>query len=58
MTKEQWTNLFTDIGLSEAQMHDWHRAFERKHPEDHQAFLEWLNIPAGEIKDIRRKFAG
>ena len=56
MTKEQWVNMFETIGLSEKQMHDWHRVFETRHPEDHQAFLAWLNISADEIKSIRKRF--
>ena len=57
MTKEQWIALFKEIGLSEKQMHDWHATFEKKHPDAHQSFLEWLNISTDEIKAIRNRFA-
>ena len=55
MTKEKWIELFSEIGLTEGQMHDWHRAFEKRYPDEHQSFLEWLKIPADEISMIRRK---
>ncbi len=53
MNKDNWVAMFRDIGLNEETMGQWHQLFERRHPEDHQAFLEWLNIPAEEIKAIR-----
>jgi hypothetical protein len=34
-------------------MHRWHREFEKSAPEEHQEFLEFLHIPADEIKAIR-----
>ncbi len=55
MDKAEWVALFRHIGLSEAQMQAWHQAFEARHPEAHQAFLEWLGIPAGEIDAIRHR---
>lgn len=54
MTKESWSALLADMGFSEAAMHDWHRAFEKKSPDKHQAFLEFLDIPAIEITRIRK----
>ncbi|MBQ75357.1 MAG: hypothetical protein CMQ20_10105 [Gammaproteobacteria bacterium] len=53
MTKEKWVSLFQEIGLDEATMTQWHRAFETRHPEEHQSFLEWLSIPEEEISQIR-----
>lgn len=53
MSKDDWVSLFRDVGLSDAQMQQWHRVFEAKHPDDHQGFLEWLDIPQNEIKAIR-----
>ena len=53
MNKENWVQLFHEIGLDEATMKRWHRLFEAKFPEGHQAFLEWLNIPQDEIEQIR-----
>lgn len=53
MNKEKWVLLFKEIGLDEATMTKWHREFEKRFPEGHQAFLEWLNIGANEIRQIR-----
>jgi hypothetical protein len=40
-------------GLTEADMHRWHAEFEKAAPEEHQEFLEFLHIPAAEIRTIR-----
>ena len=53
VNKEQWVDMFRDIGLGDDAMHKWHRTFEAKNPEGHQEFLEWLNIPNSEISQIR-----
>jgi hypothetical protein len=53
MTKENWVLLFREIGLDEATMVKWHKEFEARYPDDHQSFLEWLNIPQAEISSIR-----
>ena len=53
VSKEQWVTLFRDIGLNDETMRDWHRAFEKRYPEGHQGFLEWLNISNNEIEEIR-----
>lgn len=53
MTKEKWVSLFREIGLDDATMTRWHQLFESRHPEGHQSFLEWLNIPADDIRKIR-----
>jgi len=53
MSKEKWVAMFRDIGLDEATMMKWHGLFEVRHPDEHQAFLEWLQIPAAEIQAIR-----
>jgi hypothetical protein len=53
VNKESWVKLFRDIGLSDETMVLWHRKFEAQNPEGHQEFLEWLNIPASEISEIR-----
>ena len=57
VTVDQWTDMFRAIGLDDEAMHKWHAEFERRHPEGHQGFLEWLGIPAARIGDIRRKSA-
>ncbi|AGA89328.1 hypothetical protein Thimo_0470 [Thioflavicoccus mobilis 8321] len=53
MTKQDWIALFRENGLDEATMTRWHRLFEARHPAAHQSFLEWLGIPADEIRTIR-----
>ena len=58
MNKDKWVLLFQEIGLDEATMTRWHKAFEARYPDGHQSFLEWLKIPAAEISHIRAKGAG
>lgn len=53
MNKEKWVLLFREIGLDEATMTKWHRAFETRFPDGHQSFLEWLSIDEKEIRRIR-----
>jgi MerR family transcriptional regulator, thiopeptide resistance regulator len=55
ITKEKWVSIMKACGLSEQQMHSWHTEFERSAPEEHQEFLEFLHIPAAEIKSIRER---
>ena len=57
VTVDQWTEMFRDIGLTDPDMHKWHHLFESRYPEGHQGFLEWLELPADRIADIRRKSA-
>ncbi|QLQ31720.1 MAG: hypothetical protein HZT40_09070 [Candidatus Thiothrix singaporensis] len=54
LNKTQWVELFRATGLDEAAMRQWHRLFEQRHPAQHQAFLEWLQIPAEETAQIRQ----
>lgn len=56
VNKERWTEIMRAAGLSEEDMHNWHRQFERLEPEAHQEFLESLGISAEEIRDIRERF--
>jgi thiamine monophosphate kinase len=53
---DDWVAMFREIGLSQAQMETWHKLFEKRHPEDHQRFLEWLNLRADEVAEIRSKY--
>lgn len=53
MTKAAWVAMFREVGLTEAQMQQWHKVFEQQHPEQHQDFLEWLQIAPAEIAQIR-----
>jgi hypothetical protein len=55
MTKEKMIEIFESLGLNDEQMMKFHKLFESKYPADHQAFLEWLNIPSPEIAAIRKK---
>lgn len=55
ITKEKWVSIMTSCGFSKEQMHRWHAEFERSAPEEHQEFLEFLHIPAAEIKTIREQ---
>ncbi len=53
ITKEKWVSIMKGCGFSNEQMDRWHAEFERSAPEEHQEFLEFLHIPAPEIKTIR-----
>ncbi len=53
MSKEKWVTIFRAIGMDDAKMNEWHQEFEKQFPLGHQAFLEWLNIPEAQIKNIR-----
>ncbi len=55
VTVEEWVELFRFIGLTEPDMHKWHAEFERRHPDGHQGFLEWLQLPTERIADIRQR---
>jgi DNA-binding transcriptional MerR regulator len=53
VTKEKWVSVMQAAGFSDDQMHRWHMEFEKSAPEEHQEFLEFLHIPAEEVKKIR-----
>jgi DNA-binding transcriptional MerR regulator len=53
MTKDKWVSIMKAAGFSEDDMRRWHREFEKAAPDDHNEFLNFLHIPAGEIKSIR-----
>jgi len=55
ITKEKWVLIMKNCGFTGEQMHRWHGEFERSAPEEHQEFLEFLHIPAAEIKTIREQ---
>lgn len=55
VTKERWVQIMRDAGLTEDDMINWHRQFEKREPQGHQEFLESLNIEAEEIAQIREK---
>ena len=53
ITKEKWTSIMSSAGFTSEDMQRWHREFEKSAPQEHQEFLEFLHIPADEIKTIR-----
>ncbi len=55
VTKDQFVAVLNEAGITDAQKHRLHAAFEARHPEAHEAFLQWLGIPPGEIEQIRQK---
>jgi len=54
VTKDRWVEIMRAAGLSDDDMHNWHRQFERLEPGAHQEFLESLGIPSDEIQRIRQ----
>ncbi|MBZ5584549.1 MAG: MerR family transcriptional regulator [Acidobacteriia bacterium] len=53
VTKDKWVSVMRAAGFTDDDMRRWHRQFEKSAPEEHQEFLEFLHIPAEEIKNIR-----
>ncbi|HQK99701.1 MAG TPA: hypothetical protein PK090_02950 [Smithellaceae bacterium] len=54
VTKEQWIEMFREIGLADEDMSKWHRLFEARHPDGHESFLKWLGLDAKSIQNIRK----
>lgn len=53
MTKKMWSSILKASGLSEEGMRNWHITFESEAPEQHKAFLQYLQISEDEIEFIR-----
>lgn len=53
LSKEGWTEMFRAIGMSDADMHQWHRNFEKNMPDAHADFLQSLGLDEAEIRRIR-----
>ena len=53
-TKEAWSAMLARAGMSEAEMHEWHRSFETDSPREHASFLRSLGLDATEVGRIRR----
>jgi MerR family transcriptional regulator, thiopeptide resistance regulator len=53
ISKERWVDIMRAAGLSDQDMQNWHKQFEKMEPEAHQEFLESLGIKTDEIKKIR-----
>lgn len=58
MNRERWSRLLRAAGLSEAALSQWHADFEQSEPIEHQHFLEFLNIPEADIRQIRETARG
>ena len=56
--KDAWIAMFRAVGLGDGTMDQWHREFETKWPEAHEAFLTWLGIPERDIARIRSSARG
>jgi len=55
ITKDQFVSILNDAGITEVQKHKLHELFEARHPQGHEVFLQWLGVPADEIRAIRKK---
>ncbi len=53
LSKERWVEILRAAGLSDEDMHNWHKQFEKMEPDAHQDFLESLGIKQDEIAKIR-----
>jgi DNA-binding transcriptional MerR regulator len=53
LSKETWTEMFRGIGMSDAEMRQWHANFEKNMPEAHADFLHSLGLGPEEIHRIR-----
>jgi len=53
VTKDKLVSIMRAAGLTETDMHRFHAEFEKSAPQEHQEFLEFLHIPADEVKAIR-----
>ena len=53
LDKERWTAMFRAIGMSDAEMHEWHKYFEKNMPEAHADFLRSLGLDEAEVRRIR-----
>lgn len=53
-SKASWVALLRQSGFDDAAMREWHCAFERQQPTEHQAFLQSLGLCAEEVDEIRR----
>jgi DNA-binding transcriptional MerR regulator len=55
MDVEHWIAMLGEVGIDAQGRLRWHAAFERDHPQAHQAFLEGLGLSEQEVADIRRR---
>jgi hypothetical protein len=55
ITKDQFVALLTEAGVSDSQKQRLHALFEKRHPDAHQGFLEFLGLPAQSVLGIRER---
>jgi hypothetical protein len=55
VTKDQFIAVLNDAGITEEQKARLHAAFEKRYPEAHQSFLEWLGLPVDAVREIRSR---
>jgi len=53
--KATWVGILRAAGLDDEAMDAWHREFEQRAPEAHQAFLRSLGMTTEEIRRIREQ---
>ena len=53
LSVDEFKAMFRDVGLTEADMMKWHQLFEKRHPESHRSFLEWLGLSPAQIDKVR-----
>lgn len=53
LTKDRWVEIMKAAGFDQTMMQNWHKKFEEMEPQEHQRFLESLDIEEKEIKRIR-----
>jgi DNA-binding transcriptional MerR regulator len=52
--KKAWTAMLQRAGMSDEEMHDWHKTFESDSPHEHASFLRSLGLDSKEVARIRR----
>jgi MerR family transcriptional regulator, thiopeptide resistance regulator len=53
MDRERWVKLLHASGFTDDDLRRWHVDFERTDPDYHQRFMEFLGIPADQIRRVR-----
>jgi MerR family transcriptional regulator, thiopeptide resistance regulator len=55
LTKAKWIAVLRASGMTDADMRQWHVAFEAQSPLAHQDFLQSLGIGPAEVRRIRTR---
>lgn len=55
MNVERWVEVFDAIGVDKEKRGQWHEEFEKRYPDGHQSFLEWLGVDPDRIRSIRER---